>query len=143
MRSTHPQKINTHTPQPREVWLIDANAVNLNAPSKDLKFARPVIIVTNHKLAKPRANVINIVPTTTKNEPGLLNFPIYRGYEECYYNFKPDPKSTALLQFYRPIKRSFFIKRCGLLNIETYEAIQYSLCTEVIGYYGDYDLSEE
>ncbi len=130
-------------PKPREVWFVPDREVRLHLDKRKIKYRRPVLIVASVDLIKPSASIINIIPLSKSNTPDKITFPIQRGYEETLNNFKPDPKSVAVIQFYQPIETKFFLQRCGRIDVTSYEAIQSILCHEVIGYFPEYDLSPE
>lgn len=140
MNSIKDQLISLNPPQPREVWIVNDSDVRLHSENRQLKKGRPVLIVSSEKLTKPQCSLINIIPLTTSKMPDKLIFPVFRSYEELHEEYKPKEGSTALIQFYQPIETKYFVKKCGKIDATSYNAIQYILCTEVIGYC-DFDLS--
>jgi len=133
MQSINIPKPKKPSPQPREVWIVDPKGVQLDSPSRDPKKGRPVLVVTDYKLTRPGAYLFNIIPTTTKGRIGRFRFPIARAYEYSDPWFIPESNSLALIRHFKPIKIDYFIKRCGYLDVTSYETIQNILCFEVIG----------
>ena len=48
-------------------------------------------------------------------------------------NFKPKQNSTALIQFFQPIKMDYFVEKCAEVDDTTYEAIKTIICERLIG----------
>lgn len=140
MKSLKDQLLKAKPPQPREVWKAQDLEVRLHSENREDKKARPVLIVSSAKLTVRDASIINIVPLSTSKSPDSLIIPIAKAYEEIAEGFSPKEGSCALLQFYQPIELKHFVERCGTIEENTYCAIQFTLCSELIGYV-DFDLT--
>ena len=139
MKSLKDQLLKANPPQPREVWKVLDLEVRLHSENREDKKARPVLIVSSDKLTVQNASIINVVPLTTAKTPDSLIIPIGKAYEEAAKDFSPKEASCAL-QFYQPIELKYFVERCGTIEENTYCAIQFTLCSELIGYV-DFDLT--
>jgi len=140
MKSLKDQLLKAKPPQPREVWKVQDLEVRLHSENREDKKVRPVLVVSSDKLTVPNASIINVVPLTTSKNPDSLIIPIGKAYEETAKGFSLKEASCALLQFYQPIELKYFVERCGTIEENTYCAIQFTLCSELIGYV-DFDLT--
>ncbi|MCK4694515.1 MAG: hypothetical protein KAT74_02070 [Candidatus Cloacimonetes bacterium] len=141
MESIKDQVNKLKPPKPREVWRVLNKNVTLHETDKNKRF-RYVLILASSESTNLDASIINVVPLTTVRKFDKLIFPVFRAYENCYHNFKPDKKSAVLIQFFQPIRIEHFYDIYGIIDKISYEAIKNLLCTEVIGYY-EFDLSIE
>lgn len=126
-------------PKPREVWKLDDEQVRLHEKGKEGK-SRYVLVVSKD-CDKLDGQIINVVPLTTKREYDRLTFPMSQGYEKIYNGFTPDQSSTAVIQFYQPIRRDYFKDICGRIDCQTYCTIKQILCNDVVGFADEFDMS--
>ena len=142
MNSLEYQLLQKFPPKPREIWIVKPESAKMTAPPKEIKKGRFVLIVANPQLTEHNPVLIPAIPLTTKGQPGKTEFPLNKqAYEKYEGNFQPDSNSIALLQLYQPFILKSFTYKCGLINVDSYYAIQYLLCTEIIGYDPKYDIS--
>lgn len=134
MKTLKEQLIKLRPPQSREVWKVQDLEIRLHSEKRQDKKIRPVLVVSSNKLTVENASIINVVPLTASKKPDTLVFPIDKAYEELSNDFSPKEGSCAALQFYQPIETKHFFERCGRIEEITYNAIQLTLCTELVGY---------
>lgn len=139
MGTIREQLIRKIHPLPREVWKVLDKYVVMHEQDRDDKKERPVLVVSSKNLITSKSIVVNIVPLSTANAPNELIFPI-GSYEHCEADFKPDKKSCAILQLYQPLHIDHFVKKCGTIDANSYDAIVSTICFKIIGS-GDFDLS--
>jgi len=122
-------------PKSREVWYVDINKLLLHGDPKHKKPLKPVIIVATKECLKHGCRLINIIPLTSQGQPDKFRFPVPKKcYEDIENDFNPRTFSLSLIQLYQPLDFKFFSKKCGLLDLDSYQQIKEALCKYVIGY---------
>lgn len=122
-------------PKQREVWMIEDSELRMHPDKRNDKNGRPALILASTNfLNDSNYPLLNVIPLSTSVQPDTLIFPIASAYEELAQDFIPNKKSCAIIPFYQPIELKYFIKRCGTIEENAYNAIVHILCTEIIGY---------
>ena len=123
-------------PQPREIWQVKNEKLVMNGKRKMPILYRPVIVLGHKELYYAGCKMVNIVPLTKVGKPDDYRFPVYSGFESINEAiFAPDKNSLALLKLYQPIQYCEFGQKCGCIDNNTYEALQLTLCTNIVGAY--------
>jgi len=126
-------------PRCGDVWTVEDENVILHAGGRVQKGPRPVLILTAASLDMAALGVANVVPLSTSGRPDLYTFPLERCYEELAPDFKPDPNSHAIINWYQPIEIRFFRKFRGRLSEQCQIAIKLLIQQSVLGI-ADYDV---
>jgi len=121
-------------PQPREVWRVKDSEVVMHTKERKDKISRPVLILSSVNRTKPKSGIVHIIPLTTSREMDALVFPLVKSaYVECVDGFKPAKNSCAVIGLYQPLLRENFLKKCGMIDENSYDAIRDILCHKIIG----------
>ena len=120
------------SPSAREIWRIPDKEVYLHDKGKPGKPRYALVIFSGHQDID--LSIINIIPLTTQSDfYDCFVFPIERGLINIEDNFKPKQNSTALIQFFQPIKMDYFVEKCAEVDDTTHEAIKTIICERLIG----------
>lgn len=121
-------------PYPGEIWYIKNEEITLDHERLIPIPNRACLILSSENAIKECQSTVNIIPLSAKGSVDKFRFPVGAGIEDCIEKFEKKDESKALLHLYQAISRDHLDKRIARLELNTYLAVKYCLCVEVIGF---------
>jgi len=120
-------------PKPGEIWKVVDKKIVLHEKNREDKGYRPVLVVMSSGLLGDSNTLYHSVPLSASKGFDSQIIPVMSNFKACVEDFNKKHGSVALLRFYQPIEEQFFIKKCGVVALETYNAVRCWLKDELIG----------